>query len=449
MSFDRKTGIFVPPPGDGGGGGGDGDKSEFLTGEPAIDRKRVAMLLETIAEVNSSVEVSQVMQSVARRSITVSGAERAIVMLFDEQNVLRIVLATDTLGRDLGTNVQYSHSVAMRVARDGKGICLIDTANQGDISLGQSILDLKLLTVMCVPLRVKDRMIGLLYVDSKASSKEFRDRDLTLFKALAGQVAVAIDNARLLQHYVEKQRMQEELAVAQKIQQSLLPRGGLQAPGLDVFGLSVPCDETSGDYFDYIRRPGGRLAFVVGDVSGHGIGAALLMSTARALLRAVAATDASAADVVTRLNRFLSEDVETGKFMTLFYGEVNLRDRTITYVRAGHNEPVIYRRAQDTFEELAEGGIALAMMDDFDFEATGPVALDKGDILFMYTDGIVEAMDAAREPFGIERIETILRAARDLPAKEIVERVRTAVRQHTGTDVREDDLTLVVAKITG
>lgn len=443
MSFDRKTGIFVPPD------QAKDDYSEFLTGEALADRKRVAMLLETISEVNSSVEVERVMQSVARRSIGVTGAERAIVMLFDEENVLRIVLATDSTGKDLGTNVQYSHSVAMRVAREGKGICLIDTANQGEISLGQSILDLKLLTVMCVPLRVKDRMIGLLYVDSKASSKEFRDRDLTLFKALAGQVAVAIDNARLLKHYVEKQRMQEELAVAQKIQQSLLPRGGLQAPGLDVFGVSVPCEETSGDYFDYIRRPGGRLAFVVGDVSGHGIGAALLMSTARALLRAFAAGDEPPAAVVTRLNRFLSEDVETGRFMTLFYGEVSLRERTLMYVRAGHNEPIVYRRAADRFDELAEGGIALAMMDDFEFDATGPVPLEKGDLLFLYTDGIVEAMSPEREPFGLAKIEEILRSCRDLPAKEIAERVRSAVRQHTGSDRREDDLTLVVAKITG
>jgi serine phosphatase RsbU (regulator of sigma subunit) len=407
------------------------------------------MLLETIAEVNSNVEVKQVMQSVAKRSIAVTGAERAIVMLFDEQNVLRIELATDSTGKDLGTNVQYSHTVTLRVAREGKGICLIDTANQGDFSLGQSILDLKLLTVMCVPLRVKDRMIGLLYVDSKASSKEFRDRDLTLFKALAQQVAVAIDNARLLQHYVEKQRMQEELAVAQKIQQSLLPPGGLQAPGLDVFGLSVPCEETSGDYFDYIRRPGGRLAFAVGDVSGHGIGAALLMSTARALLKSFATADTPPQEVVTRLNKFLSEDVETGRFMTLFYGEVNLRERTLTYVRAGHNEPLVYRRSKDTFEELADGGIALAMMDDFEFEASGPVALEKGDILFMFTDGIVEAMSPSREPFGIARIQDILRGARDLPSKEIVQRIRASVRTHTGSDRREDDLTLVVARFTG
>lgn len=441
--MDRRTGIWMPNPGD------SEDFSEFLTGEPLADRKRVQMLLETISDVTSSVEVEAVKRSVARRSIQVTGAERAIIMLFDDDDVLRIELATDASGKELGKAVQYSQSVAMRVARDGKGITIIDTANTGEISLGQSILDLKLLTVMCVPLRAKDRMIGLLYVDSKASSREFRESDLKLFKVLARLVAIAIDNARLLKHYVEKQRMQEELAVAQKIQQSLLPRGGVSIAGLDVYGVSVPCDETSGDYFDYIRRPGGRLAFVVGDVSGHGIGAALLMSTARALLRAFASGEDPPSDVVTRLNRFLSGDVETGRFMTLFYGEVSLRERKLVYVRAGHNEPLHYRSATDSFEELSEGGIALAMMEDFDFEATGPIALEKGDLLFLYTDGIVEAMDSKREPFGLARIQEILRAHRDLPAKDLVERVRAAVRKHTGTDVREDDLTLVVAKITG
>jgi phosphoserine phosphatase RsbU/P len=442
--FERKTGVFMPP----GARTEREEYAELLTGDAAADRKRVAILLETIAAVNSSLKVDDVVRNVVDKSIQVTGAERAIIMLLDDENVLRITLARDHEGRDLGKTVQYSQSVTMRVQREGRGICLIDTANQGDISLGQSILDLKLLTVMCVPLRVKDRLTGLLYVDSRASSKEFTDKDLTLFKALAGQVAQAVDNARLLQHYVEKQRMQEELHVAQQIQQSLLPRGGLQAPGLDVFGLSLPCDETSGDYFDYIRRSGGRLGLVVGDVSGHGIGAALLMSTARALLRAFAATEASPSELVTRLNRFLSEDIETGRFMTLFYGEISLRERQMSYVRAGHNEPIVYRRDRDVFDELAEGGVALAVIDDFEFTATGPVAFGKGDVAVLYTDGIVEAMNAAREPYGLERIKDIVRRHRDLTAKEIVAKIRQAVRDHTGSDAREDDLTLVVAKVT-
>lgn len=443
-SVERRTGVFIPP----GARAEREEYSELLTGDPAADKKRVSILLETIAAVNSNTKVEDVIRSVVDKSIMVTGAERAIIMLLDDDNVLRIALARDAAGRDLGKNVQYSHSVAMRVQREGRGVCLIDTANQGDISLGQSILDLKLLTVMCVPLRVKDKLTGLLYVDSKASAKEFSDKDLTLFRALAGQVAQAVDNARLLQHYDEKRRMQEELHVAQQIQQSLLPRGGLQAAGLDIAGLSVPCEETSGDYFDYVRRPGGRLGLVIGDVSGHGLGAALLMSTARALLRAFAATEATPAELVTRLNRFLSEDIETGRFMTLFYGEIALRERTMTYVRAGHNEPVIYRRDKDAFEELGEGGVALAVIDNFEFESTGPLQLTRGDLVVLYTDGIVEAMSPSREPFGIDRMKDVLRGHRDLTAKEIAAKVRQAVRDHTGTDVREDDLTLVVAKVT-
>jgi sigma-B regulation protein RsbU (phosphoserine phosphatase) len=443
--YERKTGVFMPP----GARSEREEYTELLTGDLAADRKRVAILLETIAAVNSSVKVEDVVRNVVDKSIQVTGAERAIIMLLDDDNVLRISLARDHEGRDLGKNVQYSQSVTMRVQREGKGICLIDTANTGDISLGQSILDLKLLTVMCVPLRVKDRLTGLLYVDSRASSKEFSEKDLTLFRALAGQVAQAVDNARLLVHYMNAQRMQEELHVAQQIQQSLLPRGGLQAPGLDVFGLSVPCDETSGDYFDYIRRAGGhKLGLVVGDVSGHGMSAALLMCSARALMRAFAATDVTPGELVTRLNKFLSEDVETGRFMTLFYGEVSLKERTLTYVRAGHNEPVVYRRETDTFDELSDGGVALAVIDNFEFASTGPLPLGRGDVIALYTDGIVEAMSPSREPFGIDRMKEILRRQRDLTAKEIVGKIRQAVRDHTGTDAREDDLTLVAAKVT-
>jgi adenylate cyclase len=158
---ERRTGVFIPP----GARAEREEYSELLTGDPVADKKRVAILLETIAAVNSSVKVEDVVRSVVDKSIQVTGAERAIIMLLDDDNVLRIALARDAAGHDLGKNVQYSHSVAMRVQREGRGVCLIDTANQGDISLGQSILDLKLLTVMCVPLRVKDRLTGLLYVD--------------------------------------------------------------------------------------------------------------------------------------------------------------------------------------------------------------------------------------------------------------------------------------------
>ena len=444
MSITRRTGVTVP--------GEDGNHrdtfADFLTGDPVRDQRNVNILLQTIAAVNSNLELEVLIVNVVDLTLELTGAERGILLLYDGEH-LKVRMARDSRKKNLPPNISFSHSVPTKVAKEGRAICLLDAAAGGSMNLGQSIADLKLLTVMCVPLRVKDRIIGCLYVDSHVTSKEFTKADLTLLNALAYQVAITLDNARLLEHYVEKQRIQQSLFIARDIQRALLPAGPLQIPGLDVFGVSAGCEETSGDYFDYIRLGEGRVGLVVGDVAGHGIGAAMFMATARALLRAFLYANSDPAVTLGNLNDFLSEDMETGRFMTLFYGEVNLRDRTLTYVRAGHNEPVIYRRSKDAFEELAEGGIALAMMDDFEFDAAGPVALEKGDVLFMFTDGIVEAMSPAREPFGIARIQEILRQGRDLPAKELVERVRTAVRAHTCTDRREDDLTLVVAKITG
>ncbi|MHC4821723.1 MAG: PP2C family protein-serine/threonine phosphatase, partial [Planctomycetota bacterium] len=333
-----------------------------------------------------------------------------------------------------------------KVAKDGKPICVLDAAAKGEMNLGQSIADLKLLTVMCVPLRVKDRIIGVLYVDSHATTKEFTNSDLTLLNALAYQVAITLDNARLLEHYVEKQRIQQGLFIARDIQRALLPAGPLHVPGFDIFGVSLSCEETSGDYFDYLRQGDNNVGLVVGDVAGHGIGAAMFMATARALLRAFLFTDRDPAMTLANLNDFLSEDMETGRFMTLFYGNLDVEARTMSYVRAGHNAPLLYHRAEDSFEELDAPGVALGMVRGFRYHTSEPVPIAPGDILFLYTDGIIEAMNEQKEQFGIERCVDLIRSNRDVPSREICDILHKACVEHSRPVAQEDDLTMMVVK---
>lgn len=442
---ERKTGIRLPQD-----DSGRSDLAGFLTGEPEADRRRVALLLETLADVNSNLNIQDVMRSVARRSTVVAGAERALLLLMDDAGKLRIALGCDAAGRDLGADAPHSHSVVERVVREGKGVCMVDTGQQGEMSMSQSIHNLRLTAIMCVPLRVRDRLIGALYVDSRATRRgEFKPHDLTLFRAMADQVAVAIDNARLLEHYVEKQRMAEELAVAQKIQRSLLPRGDLPLPGIEVHGVSEACDETSGDYFDVVPRPDGRIGIAVGDVAGHGLGAALMMAMGRALLRAQVAVESDLGRLMTRVNRSFAEDVEPGSFMTLFYAEVDPAAGQLHYVGAGHEEAVVFHRATDSCEVLGEGGPALGVIGELDYAACGPVALAPGDLLLLCTDGICETRNQQGEVFGFDRLQELLRQHRDLPVREIVARMRAAVGAFSGSGARSDDVTLVVARLTG
>ncbi len=435
----RQTGVMVP----------EGDEPErfsgFLTGDATRDSRNVSILLQTIAAVNSNLELETLIVNVVDLTLELTGAERGILLMY-EGDQLKVRMARDSRRRALPPNIHFSHSVPAKVAREGKAICLLDAASGGSMNLGQSIADLKLLTVMCVPLRVKDRITGVLYVDSHVTSKEFSNADLTLLNALAYQVAITLDNARLLEHYVEKQRIQQELFIARDIQRALLPSGPLAVPGFEIFGVSIGCEETSGDYFDYIRMGEGRVGLVVGDVAGHGVSAALFMATARALLRAFLYANSDPAVTFGNLNNFLSEDMETGRFMTMFYGDLDVASRTLYYVRAGHNAPLLYHRASDTFEELEAPGVALGMVRGFKYRAAEPVKIAPGDMLFLYTDGIIETMNGEKEQYGIERVADLLRKNRDRPAKEICDTLRAAVDEFSDHAPQQDDLTMIVAR---
>ncbi|MCU0726822.1 MAG: SpoIIE family protein phosphatase, partial [Planctomycetes bacterium] len=440
--------------GEGGGPRRPGDSfSGFLSGDPVRDRRNVEILLETVAEVNSTLNLDELVVSVVDKSLRVTRAERGILLLYDgpeDRRELKVMVARDLDGHDLPPNrTVFSRSIPNKVAAEGRALCLIDAATLSDASLGQSIVDLRLLTVMCVPLRYNDRTIGVLYVDSRASAREFSEADLALFKALSYQLAVAIENARLVKEALNAERMHQSLMLARDIQTSLLPRAQLKLHGYDIYGVSVPCDETGGDYFDYIRPGEGRLGLVVGDVTGHGIAAALYMATARALMRAFITSEPDLGKIFSALNNALERDMGTGKFMTLFYGDVQLAERKLRYVRAGHNAPLLYHAAEDFFEELeAPGGMALGFVRDSRFEVAGPLTLKTGDILVLYTDGIPEARNARGELFGLKRMRDIVRTRRTRPSKEIVDVMMREVGEFSTKVGAEDDLTLIVLRVT-
>ncbi len=419
----------------------------FLTGDKIKDARNVAILLDTIAAVTQNQDLDALLRSIVDKALAVTGAERGLLLLHTAGKGLEINVARDKQGKPLPPGVRYSTSIPKKVFESGEAQTLMDAAGgSGDVALGQSILDLRLLSVMCAPLKTSDESLGCLYVDSRATSKGFTKADLELFRTLGSQCAMAIHNGRLVKAYLEKQKMEQALHIAKDIQQGMLPAPGLEKALVQIAGFNRPCEETGGDYFDYVPMPDNRLGVVIGDVSGHGIGAALFMTTARALLRAFTHKTADPAAVLSEVNSFLERDMPAGSFMSLFYGEIDLSSGAFRFASAGHNPVLLFRKATGECEELGKTGPALGLIPTARYEIGLTEPLGAGDILLLYTDGLPEAMNPQKEMLGMERVQNLLAGLQERPAQQIVTQLVRAVTDFSKREVLEDDLTLIVVK---
>ncbi|MGD2099566.1 MAG: SpoIIE family protein phosphatase [Desulfobacterales bacterium] len=241
------------------------------------------------------------------------------------------------------------------------------------------------------------------------------------------------------------------LALAAEVQKSLLPQANPRVQGLDVAGKNVSCEEIGGDYFDFLgadEYPNAPFSIVVGDITGHGVDAALLMTSARAFLRMRAAQSGNISDIVTEMNRHLALDVlDTGRFMTLFYMAIDPTNEVLQWVRAGHDPAFLYDPAQNRFEELAGTGIALGVKDDFRYETYRKTGLAHGQIVAIGTDGIWEAFSPSGEMFGKKRFQKVIQDCSKEDASHILNAVYDELDHFTRGLKSEDDITLVITKV--
>ncbi len=242
------------------------------------------------------------------------------------------------------------------------------------------------------------------------------------------------------------------LALAAEVQKSLLPQYGVDLPGLDVAGRNVSCEEIGGDYFDFLDQkdyPNAPLSIVVGDIAGHGVDAALLMTSARAFLRMRAAQSGHISEIITEMNRHLTSDIlDSGRFMTLFYLAIDPDNRQLQWVRAGHDPAIIYDPAKNTFEELTGAGIALGVREDFRYEENVKAGVSDGQIIALGTDGIWEAINRDGQMFGKQRFRDIIRHHARENATNILSAVYDELDDFTRGLKSADDITLVVAKVS-
>jgi phosphoserine phosphatase RsbU/P len=305
-------------------------------------------------------------------------------------------------------------------------------------------------SMLAIPLTRSDVVMGVLQVLNRREGF-FDDADEQYLLALGNLVAVAIENARLHEEEVMRQRLEaqreqfeRELRLARGIQERFLPRGAPVVPGVEVAGLNVPSEHVSGDYYDFFGDGATRLGIVVADVSGHGIPAAILMSVIHAGLRSPGDAGGSPGGQLTFLNHLLYTSTDDSHFATMFVGELDLATRRLVYASGGHPLPVILR-ADGSVDRLVQGGIPVGMMPVFpygDMEAQ----LAPGDILAVFTDGVTEAFRGDEE-FGDERLIETIRATRGGTAGDITSAVIRAVVEWGDKPNPEDDVTVIALKV--
>jgi serine phosphatase RsbU (regulator of sigma subunit) len=430
----------------------DHSTTQFLTGDGSIDRRSVEVLLTAIARVSESRDLESLLAYIVDTSIDVTGAERGFLLLENESGDLAVRVARARGGQPVKGPIRFSTSVVKRVIEKKEPVRATVTSDSEALELGTSVYDLRLRAVMCVPLVTQKRGSdaeesehGALYVDSKAATREFKHQDLALFDALSQHIAIALKNARFQLMSVEKARLEQSLNIASEIQRGLMPQATESVPGYDVFGWYRPAERTTGDFYDVVRTKSGRLGVVVGDVTGHGIGPALITATAQASLRAYLRVLDDPASVLTMVNQELGPRLDDGLFLTLFMG-LFAPDGTLQVINAGQTPPLLWRARTRTVESLKLNGPALGMMDDYSYTEAPRLALERGDALVAFTDGFVEARSATDSDrmFGESGMRQVFeeRAARGASAREFTEALVNAALEFAGGK-REDDMTVV------
>jgi sigma-B regulation protein RsbU (phosphoserine phosphatase) len=415
-------------------------------------RARLELLYHVSQSFNSSLDLDTVLNRVMDEVIALTSAERGFVMLRDEDGGLsfRVARGMDHSMID-APEFQISRGVVEHVAREGQPMLTSDAQRDERLSMRLSVVDLKLRSILCVPLKSRDRVSGVIYVDNRLQAGIFSREDLDLLAAIASNAAIAIENARLYQVAVEKGRMERELQMALGVQASLLPRETPEVPGWAFEARWQPARTVSGDYYDFVPLDGGQLGLVIADVSDKGMPAAVFMALTRSTIRATVSRLASPADAIAEANRLICADSADGMFVTLFYAQLEPASGALTYVNAGHNPPLLCRagdQGDKVLEELRPTGMALGVVDDFPFEQR-TLELQPGDSILLYTDGVPDASDEGQEQFGMERLRRVILEQRMAPLAAMVSALERAIAELTGGATQFDDIAMLAVKRLG
>lgn len=310
---------------------------------------------------------------------------------------------------------------------------------------------LRLDSQLLLPLSVKDRLVGFLSLGQKRSEEPYSGSDIRLLTSVAAQTGMALENSQLTAEVAaeaaKRERLNREIEIAREVQERLFPQKLPQIEGIDCAGGCRPALGVGGDYYDFLPLPGGRLGVVIGDVSGKGIAAALLMASLQASVRGQSLRgEPDLAGLIQSVNSLIYESSTSSRYATLFYAQLDPVSRRLDYVNAGHNAPLVVRGKEAI--HLDVGGTVVGLLPRFPYQQ-GMVMLEPGDVLVGFTDGISEAMNAADEEWGEEQLLAAIQACRHLPAKEMIPELLARADEFVNGAPQHDDMTMVIVKLEG
>ncbi|MDD8012794.1 MAG: SpoIIE family protein phosphatase [Acidobacteriota bacterium] len=405
--------------------------------------EELGILNEIATAINSTLALERILDLITQRCVHHLGAEQGAVLLLEEHKEERPFQTLCRVGDTSHKRLPFrlDDQLAGWMLRYRSPLLINDLGSDPRFATGVGDL-FAVRSLLCVPMVCKGRMTGLLAVFNKKAGAGFSEDDQRLLAIIASESGQVIDNARLAEKEMALMHMQEEMRLAQEMQNNLLPKEAPRLAGYDIAGKSMPAKEVGGDYFDFLAIDDKRLAFCLGDVSGKGLPAALLMANLQAAVRSQTMSGTSLTACLERANSLLFRNTSPEKFATLFFGCLDTSLHVLHYCNAGHNHPFLIGVKAEPLR-LSEGGLALGCFESFPF-AENQVPLDPGDRLVVFSDGISEAVNPADEEFGEASVYELAVANRGASAAELIEKILKSVSAHAGGRPQMDDMTLVV-----
>jgi serine phosphatase RsbU (regulator of sigma subunit)/pSer/pThr/pTyr-binding forkhead associated (FHA) protein len=414
-----------------------------LDAQPA---ERLRILLDITNSLTRTLELEPLLPRILDSLFQVfRQADRAFLIVRDEATGRFVPKAVKTRHLSDESTARFSRTILNRCIDEGRAILSEDVLQDKSIALSASISDFRIRSLMCAPLQTADgQVFGVIQVDTQDRVKKFNEEDLQLLAAVGNQAAVAMQNAKLHEEMLARNKIEQEIELAKEVQGRFLPRSVPHLPGYEFFAHYQAARDVGGDYYGFIDIGDGRLAVAVGDVAGKGVPAALLMARLSGDVRLCVLSETEPTGAVKRLNQLLQEAGLLDRFITFVLAVLDLKKHRLTVVNAGHVPPLVRRAASGALDEVARGddvGLPLGVDDSYEYTACD-VSLNPGDVVFLCTDGVLDASNEAEERFGPDRLRRVMKAGKP-SAVDLGQAVLNAVDQHATSPDQFDDLTLV------